>query len=124
MDIESQIREALDSYVAKGGKLTSGMWGTLFDPMSSSWFVVKKDEGCCALSTLLLSKQLLPINIYTPSHTGTIADFLGVTIQWVDSFIAGWDSAGESVDNQAFRLGRDLYREYDRGGHMYRCEMP
>lgn len=97
--IEQRIRAAIDAAKSAGIRLTSGRWMNLTGPIFEA----------CAMGCVVA-----PLDHDTRFEydlVGLAASELGVTTNWAERFIDGFDGYPRGA-GEAYKLGRKLRKEY------------
>jgi hypothetical protein len=88
-DREQIIRSAIKAATDKNIKLSIQTWGVFWSEKDGRW-IPKKDQKCCALSCVILECQdKLPRK--TDWREYTIRAILECNVQWIESFLRGFD---------------------------------
>lgn len=105
-NIEQTIREAIAYATEHGYTLIHSDWGSIFR------------ECLCPMGCLLLKSSSDKMNhLGMSDSTYEIATLLGVSEDWVSSFIAGYDNAGfhniQELVPEAKELGQKIFNDYN-----------
>lgn len=109
--IETKIRQSVQSAVEAGIKIEPNYWGAFTITTDGTHKLMAK--CCCPLSTLIIDQKYEDYN--TVSYYQIVSDIIGQNQDWVFSFTLGFDKKDtvevEFLDQEAYNLGAAFRKE-------------